>query len=66
MDVKGAKALSERLAETARNDDPCGSASRQHGDEQVTAESSDTYGRACQAVLTHLRLATAPRELVRS
>ena len=66
MDVKGAKALSERLAEAARNDDPCGFESRQHGDEPATAESSKTNGRACQAVLTHVRLATAPRELVRS
>ena len=66
MDVKGAKALSERLAEAARSEDPCESERRQHGDEPATAESSKTNGRACQAVLAHLRLATAPRELVRS
>ena len=66
MDVKGAKALSERLAEAARNEDAYGPESPRHRDEPVTAESSDTRGRACQAVLTHLRLATAHRELVRS
>lgn len=66
MDVKGAKALSERLAEAARGEDPYGSESPKHGDEPATAESRKTNGRACQAVLAHLHIATAPRELVRS
>jgi hypothetical protein len=59
MDVKGAKALSERLTRAARNDDACGSESRQRGDEPLTA-ASDTNGRACRAVLTHLRPAADP------
>ena len=57
MDVKGAKALSERLAEAARDDDPYRSERPGRSEEQAAA-SSDATGRACRAVLTHLRLAT--------
>ena len=46
MDVKGAKALSERLAEAARNVDPSAAKAVDSGDNDRGSEVADTTAKA--------------------
>jgi hypothetical protein len=72
MDVKGARALSERLAEAARAVDPAHAKAMDSEDSDGRSKLAEPPGdeddkrRGSQELLTHLRLATPPRELLRS
>jgi len=66
VDVKGAKALSERLAEAARGGDRGVSESRDESRAAVRPESIDTDRRACPDPLESVAPSDGPARLVPS